>query len=258
MFGILFFGILGIGAFVYSCKNDADNARRRENSRQNGQDYYMDNIGKDRRVDNNHQVVRVFKNCNGSDRADDVLMDLKTGQVLHNYSEDKRRIEREEINKAINENISRREKARKKGEYAYRAYDEHPIIDGFYEDMHAAMYLRNPYNLSERERNGADHVRRVSDNLLLTKKTLEYGYGNHVYRDGRCELVLYCPRAEERDDKETIYKLAQLNWKTIKEWDTESFYRTMWHECSNPEPFPTSAEVEAYARKIGAYLDTGE
>ena len=239
MWGLLFFAVLGIGGFIYSCKNDAEDTRDRQKRREEGEAYYFDHIGRQRRVDNNHQVMRAVQR-NGTYR-DDVMMDMKTGQVLHNYSNDKRQERMKWEQEQQRESNKRREAARAAGKYSYRTCKEPPITCGLYDDLHSYPYSQDPLYIETYHY--AYHDRRVSDNLLMKGSC----------NDARCGFVLFNEEAEKNNDIEWINKHVDWNWRIINNWDNECRYS--WRENT---PYPTAAEVEKYAREIGAYLDKRE
>lgn len=232
MFGVLFFLIIIIGCFANSCKTDYESNKRREQSRQNGSDTYFDYNGKCRLVSNNHQIDRTIRVVNGE--LDHVLIDTKTEQILHNYSEDERNAEKQKVIELRNKNEEAKNKARTKGEYKYVEVSKTPISSGFYEDFSDIQfgYCKNIYR-----------KRRVSDDLLLSK-TCDY----RCWVDARCNFGLWSQNAEKQNDIERLRELAASNWKKILRWESNREY---WKEKS---PYPTKEEAEAYAKKIGAYL----
>jgi len=229
MWGLLFFIIIGIGCFVSSCKIDSENARRREQSKQDGKDTYFDYNGKPRLVNNNHQIDRTIRLVNGE--LDHVLIDTKTEKILHNYSEDKRQLERQKEINARSKDIEERREAKKEGRYFYAATGESRIKDGFYEDSPVNYLIR--------------HYRRVSDDLLLSENSRE---GNPI-QEARCEFYIWAGNAEKCNDLKTLRELAARNWEKVLNWDSK-FNRGFRHD----NYFPTQAEAEAYARRLNAYF----
>lgn len=241
MWGLLFFAALGIGSFVHACKNADEDGRSRQNSSEKGDEYYLDRLGCQRRVDNNHQVVRTFDESKGY-HLDDVLMDVQTGQILHNYSNDERAKRRAMESKQNVENKKYREDARKRGSYYYLAYYEPPVACGLYHDLYAEQYKREPISVYYWHYPRC-HYRRVSDNLLMSS------HG----REARFNLILYNEKAEKNNDINIINQCVDINWRIINTWEEQA--HIYWHENT---PYPTAAEVEEYARKVGAYLEYRE
>ena len=228
MWGLLFFGVIGIGCFINSCKTDYENTKRREQSKQNGGETYFDYNGKCRLVSNNHQIDRTLRVVNGE--LDHVLIDTKTEKILHNYSEDKRIAERQKAYEKSVKDSEERRQAREEGRYFYAATGESRIINGFYEDS-PVNYLIH-------------HYRRVGDNLLLHKDCRE----GEPIREARCEFYIWAGRAEERKDMKVLRELAARNWWKLLKWDKE---REWWKEKGY---YPTKAEAEEYARSLDAYM----
>ena len=58
MLGLIAIIVFVIGYFIFSCKNSAENSHSKQNARNGGQNYYLDWEGKQRRIDNDHQVLQ--------------------------------------------------------------------------------------------------------------------------------------------------------------------------------------------------------
>lgn len=241
--GVFVLIILGFGYFIYSCKNDVINNNKRERGRANNDKYYVDQKGKLRLVENNHEVLWTIDNVNGN--MDRVLLDMTSNQILRNKSEEVRQEKRDRNEKNRQETIRFREKAKSEGRYFYSTSSEPPVCSGLYEDFYANLYRKNP---TRAEYNWyVCHYRRVSDDLLLEKDTCTY----HPIKEAKFGLIIYDINAEKKKEKEKLTCHAEWNWKLIKEWESGKI-PIGWRE---DDYRPKASEVEAYARKIGAYLD---
>lgn len=118
MWGLFFIVFFCIGAFIHSCKNDIENTKSKQNAINNNQKYYLDWRGSKRRVDNNHKVLQHVTDYRTGDKVD---LDMKTNEVLRNYSQEERTQENQEEHKWEEENRKAKEKAIKEGWYSYYA-----------------------------------------------------------------------------------------------------------------------------------------
>lgn len=107
MLGLLFFLI----AYVLWCKEQVDKYRYREKSRKEqwaeGNDFYWDNHGG--MYYDGHKVVDTYKN------GHDVLMDVKTHEILRDYTQERLDEEKKEEEERIN-------KAKREGRAYYTKY----------------------------------------------------------------------------------------------------------------------------------------
>lgn len=241
--GVFVLIVLGIGYFIHSCKNDIANNNKRERGRINNDKYYTDQKGKLRLVENNHEILWTVDNVNGN--IDRVLLDMTSNQVLRNKSEEERQEKRDRNERRKQETIESREIAKKEGRYFYTTALEPPVCSGLFEDFYASLYKKNP---ARAEYNWyAWHTRRVSDDLLLAKDTCTY----HPIKEAKYGLIVYDIEAEKKKNKEKLTCHAEWNWKLINDWKVGKV-PIGWKENDYR---PSGAEVEVYAREVGAYLD---
>lgn len=116
MWGLFFIAFFCIGAFIHSCKNDIENTKSKQNAINNNQNYYLDWQGSKRRVDNNHKVLQHVTDYRTGDKVD---LDMKTNEVLRNYSQEERTQKSQEEHNWKEENRIAKEKAIKEGRYYY-------------------------------------------------------------------------------------------------------------------------------------------
>ena len=234
-------GAIGIGAIVHSLKNDMENSDSRSNAANNGQKYYTDNHGKIRRVDNNHQVLR---HATGGTKYnwDTVDKDMETGQILHNYTQEKRDeifAEKREIQR---ENEKKKQEAIKQGLYWYSVKE--PPIEGYarrgdiryYEYQQRLKSVHGSEDLSRYE----SHNYRVSDGLLLQRDISHYD--SHPIKDFKYGLIVFESISERVGDLRKI--------KDHANWNREYCGYEWVHRNYNI----TEEQLLNYARKIGAYL----
>ena len=242
MWGLLFFAVLGAGAFIHACKNGTKSNEYRNQAKKNDQKYYFDNLGKQRSVDNNHLVSRTTRPINGN--WDDVMYDLTEEKVIYNYGNDERTKRQKEISGYNTSTAKKRKEAKEEGCYLYMTDKEPPIEDGEYSDgIYAGQYRKKPDKLDLVHYNR--HYRRVSDNLLLRQDSCLW----HPIREAKCDLFIWDDRAEKENDFKQLRKLAEHNWKKIEKWEDDERYRISWRGEKM-----SRGDVEAYARKINAYL----
>ena len=242
MLGLFVLAALGVGAMVHSCKNEAENTKDRNDAASRGQEYYLDNLGKTRSVKNNHQVLR--RTTGGTKyNWDTVDLDMKTGQVLRNYTQEKRDEISAEKRIIHEENKKSKQKAIEEGRYWYSVkeppierYSQYGARLNYYtyqHDLNSA--LRPMENLSCYEY----HKYRLSDGLLLEDKTCHSG----IVREFKCGFIVYDYKAEENGDEKKIMEHAKLNSSRCRSEFVQSKTKM------------TDAELFIYAKKIGAYLE---
>ena len=222
MFGLFMLGILGCGCVGAALKNAYHDGNNKQDSIRNNEPYYMDWQGSYRRVDNDHKVCIHTTSMKAN--WDKVDVDLKTGQILRNYSQEERNKIANREAEFAKENKERKEKALKEGRMWYSSYEitEHGLLlDRYY-----------PYEYV---------YRRVSDDLLISPKSRH----NEVMYDDKHEFILW--RNEEAYTRAymgfpSLETDIRLNWDKIK--------GEYWQKLHNM----TEHELEAYARKIGAIL----
>ncbi len=211
MFGIIMITALLIGGTIQACRNSISDDRSKQNAIDNNQYYYLDWQGHRRRVDNNHKVLIHVTDFNTGDKVD---MDMKTGQILKNYSEIERQKEKAKECEIHKENSINREKAKKEGRLWYSSYEKVRDTRVYYSPW---CYVK----------------KRVSDDLLLSDKST-----NTILYDRRFELAL----DNESLDEETKEKLRRRNVSLCNE---------EWF-CSLENI--TKEELLKYAKKIGALM----
>lgn len=249
MIGIVFILIALIGVFVESCKKDSYNAEKRNNAKLQGKPYYMDYNGNDRRVDNNHEVLRNMHDWSNGDRVD---IDVKTGEYLNRVPNEKR-VRRENWIKKCEEDAKRRKKeAIEKGQPFYYATVQIDDVSKYRSLPGSEIYLR------------------VSDDLPLDK---EYPIQKVSYKDETTGILsckdavvmrdynlgFYVGTEKDYDEKdyEFIERWKEYNWGTINyhlltgKASSGYIYNNGFFEKMD---YDTPEKKEAYARKIGAFL----
>lgn len=238
MWGLFVLAAMGIGAMVVSCKNDAENLNCRNEAKDNERKYYVDNLGKWRSVDNNHQVA--IRSCGGRKHNwDEVDVDMKTGTVLRNHTQEKRNEITNKKNEIRLKNEEAKQVAIKDGKYFYIA-NEPPIeryegssIEYYYYQKELGG-LTPIENLSYYE----DHKRRVEDDLLLEKDTVFW----RPIREFKTRLIVCDIEAEKKNDIEKINQHREWNRRQCR----CSFIQK---DCNM-----TEYELIEHAKKIGAYM----
>lgn len=238
MWGLFVLAAVGIGAMIHSCKNDIENTDCRNEAKNSGQKYYMDNLGKTRSVNNNHQVLR-HTTAGHKHNWDTVDLDIKTGQILHNYTQEKRDEISAEKRKIQEENKKSKQKALEEGRYWYSVKE--PPIEGYsrgikyYNHQNSLKSLHGLEDLSCYEY----HNYRFSDGLLLEDKVCHYG----VVQEFKGGFIVYDYEAEANGDVEKLKEHAKSNSYMCRS-DIHQFLKKM-----------TEAELIAHAKKVGAYLE---
>lgn len=211
MFGIILLASLVIGGTVHVCKNSLYDDKSKQQSVKENRNYYLDWQGYRRRVDNNHKVLIHVTDFKTGDKVD---MDMKTGEVLKNYSKALEIKEKEKENQIRSENIKRKQEAKNRGDLWYTSYEKINDTKVFYSPW---AYVK----------------KRVSDDLLLSNNST----GVILY-DNRFELAL----DNELLDEETKLKLAKRN---------KVLFDAQWlYQIENI----TKEELLRYAKKIGALI----
>ena len=248
MFGLVVIIVFIIGAYIESCKKDAYNGERRRNARQQGQQYYMDYNGNNRRVDNNHEVLLYMTDWSNGDRVD---IDVKTGEYINRIPNEEK-VRRENWIKKCKDNARKcKMEAIEKGQPFYSAIVQ---VDN------ARKYSTCP---------GEIVYLRVSDDLPL----IEYPIQDVSYKDKNTgislrkkmlvmkdyNLGLYVGKEKDYDEKdyEFIEKWKRENWSVIN-YDFLTGRARIGYIYDNgffeKMDYDTPEKKEAYARKIGAFL----
>lgn len=123
MFGALMAGVFLIGCAVTAIKNGSYNFESKNDAINNNQKYYMDWQGDYRRVDNGHRVLRHVKDFKTGDIVD---LDMKTNQILRNYSKEERIKEFAEQDAMKRERERAKEEALKNGLIVYESKEPLP------------------------------------------------------------------------------------------------------------------------------------
>ena len=223
MFGLFVIVIIGVIFLKEMLTNAFYDGMDRQKARDNGLPYYTDSQGTRRRVDNNHKVLEYVVHFeDGSwDKVDE---DAVTGQILRNYSQEKRNKEAEKEKERIEKNRKSKEEAIKNGRYQYSSLELGP----------------SEYQIKRGEYNYI--VRRCSDDLMVE------GYGYFVV-DARCGFVLW--RHESEYEKyPTLYSLdgdkqGNKKWFEVLCKDLDIMNRVT-HEFWKP----TKEELIEYVKKI--------
>ena len=211
MFGVLLLTTLVIGGTIHACKNSLYDEESRRQSINNDMYYYLDWQGHRRRVDNNHKVLIHVTDFKSGDKVD---MDMKTGEILKNYSEIERRKHKEKESEITKENLKRKEIAKKEGKLWYSSYEKIKDPKVYYSPW---RYVK----------------KRVSDDLLLSDKSTDV-----ILYDRTFELAL----DNELLDEEIKIKLIKRN---------RSLCNAEWlHHIENI----TKEDLFKYAKKIGALM----
>lgn len=250
MWGLVFLGVMGVGAFIESCRKDSYNAERRNNSRQHGNTYYMDYNGNTRRVDNNHEVLRNMTDWSNGDRVD---IDVKTGEYINRVQNSDRARRENWIKKCEERNKINKKEAIEKGKSFYWATVQ---VDD------AMKYSKHP---------GESVYHRVSDDLPLMSFPIKDVYikdkktGIKIPKEMLVmtdyNLGLHVGKERNYDEKdypiEIIEEWKRANWYIINEplhrgrANFSYIYNNGFFEQMN---YDTPEKKEAYARKIGAFL----
>lgn len=224
MFGILTLLVFICGCTFHACKNASWDEKNKRNAIANNESYYIDWQGNRRRVDNDHKVC--IHTTGLEYNWEKVDIDLKTGEVLKNYTQEQNVSIEAQKQKHIRRNIKEKETAIKEGRLWYSAYDFSKIL-----------FSTNNGYLYETV------WRRVSDDIILDKKRTthkrlyEEKFGLILWRDKKEYQKYYlgscCPSIEK--DKE-------YNWRCIKSKINQEQYNM------------TEQEIERYAREVKAIL----
>ena len=221
MFGAIMLGVITCGCVAQALKEASYDGNHRSKAGSNNQKYYMDFHGSDRRVDNNNKVMKYTIDFKTGDRVD---LDLKTGEVLRNYSQEKRNKDKRKELEFNEKNKNEREKAIKEGKYFYSSYEK--------TEYRMMMTPNTPYEYVKR---------RCIDNLLLHKDS-DY----RQVRDAKYGFLLY------RDPKEynQTYRYDPLTVEKDKEWNL------MHCRCKfiQEEHNMTYEELKAEAERLGAII----
>lgn len=223
------FGAIAIIIFICGCafhgfKNASFDGKSKRDAILNNEMYYMDWQGYQRRVDNEHKVC--IHTTGLEYNWDTVDIDLKTGEVLRNYTHEQAKSISIQKQKYTERNIKEKEKAIKEEKLWYPAYDFSKVLcstnGGF---LYEIVW------------------RRVSDDIILDKKRTT----NKVLYDDKFGLVLW------RDEK--TYHKHYLNYccNTIEK-DKEYNWRCIRSKINQERYNMTEQEIEEYARSINAIL----
>ena len=214
MFGLFVWVIIGVVWYVGLLKNARSDGQSIRNSKLNNDPYYTDWKGDVRRVDNNHKVLRytTSSKCN-YDRVD---IDLKTGEVLRNYSQEEREKIAAKEHKYYLDAQKDKEKAMEQGIPWYSSYESTENA----KNMHSA----HPYEYVHR---------RISDNLLVEANM-------EVMRDTKYNFILWRNEVCYKRYPE-IYSLEK-----DKEWNLKRIDYLVKYKNINKQ------ELEEYAKKIKA------
>ena len=222
MFGLFVVAIIGVIFIKEMLTNAYHDGQDRQKARDKGFRYYTDSQGTRRRVDNNH---KVFEHVPYTDDGswDMVDEDAVTGQILRNYSQEKRDKEAEKEKERIEKNRKSKEEAIAKGEMIYSSYELSP-----------STKTMNYF------------PRRVSDDLLLEEDAYYRYYYQHVLRDGRCRFVLWRSEDEYKEKSNIGYSVEKdihFNNLTYNNDDFYDYYNGgLWK--------PTRKELDEYVQKI--------
>lgn len=237
MWGLFILGAIGIGAMIHSLKNDTENASSRNNATNSGQKYYTDNYGKVRSVDTNHQVMR-YTTAGHKHNWDTVDKDMKTGQILRNYTQEKRDEISNEKRKIHEENLRSKKKAIEEGRYWYSVKE--PPIEG-YRGGSIAYYSYQRDIMENRLENLFNyeyHKYRISDDLLLDDDSTHY----QRIKEFKCQFVVYDPDVEKDGNLKKLNQHIEYN-----NYNCESSFSQ--NRCKM-----TEQEMREYAKKVGAYM----
>lgn len=221
MLGIFMLGVIGVGCLYQSCKNASEDGRNRQGAINRKDPYYIDWEGNCRRVDNGHKVCRYTTSMNAN--WDTVDVDLKTGEILRNHSQERRNEIKVREERFKRENMERKNKAIEEGKLWYNSYEANK------EKMARGAYYSYSFV-----------PRRVSDNLLLDERRTS----NVQMNENKFGLLLW--RDENQYKKyptiNSIEKDKEYNWRCINSKYKQEDYNM------------TAKEIEEYARKVGAIL----
>lgn len=237
MWGLLFLGIVGIGAIGGMMRNSIHDEENRNESIRSGDEVYIGSKGEWRRTDNGHQVLMgVIRNGNR------VNVDKKTGEILKNYSQiDRDRIEKEK-QEIKRKNKESKDEAKKKGRYFYSC-KEPPIEKGEYGCAEDSIIQVTNYKLALREVKSYSnltmyyvyHKRRTVDDLLI------YFDNDGTIRDLFSGLIIKA--SATRLSYRTIEELIKENDKIINSKEVQT-------KCNM-----TSSQLRQRTKKIGAYIE---
>lgn len=226
MVGLLVFFIISLVCLKEIINNSYYNDKSKREAIDKNKQYYLDWRGNTRRVDNNHKVC--MHTTTGYGDWDTVDIDLKTGEVLRNYTQEEidEIVERER--KFFQEAQKNKEEAIKTGRLYYSSY----------EPTGRMLQINKTYPY--------EYVyRRVTDDLLLDSQKTN---SNQIY-DAKYGFILW---RNEKQYKEhpTIYSIE--NDKRHNQWILS---QTNFLEYGTCKPFIVSRqELEEYAKKNGAIL----
>jgi len=232
MWGLFVIIIFLIGAFVHSCKNGIEDNRSKQNAKNANQKYYLDWHGKQRRIDNNHRILEHVTDYRTGDKVD---LDMKTNEILRNYSQEERLKRQQEELSWAEDNKKEKEKAIKEGRYAYSSKEKRkdPTIGIL------------PWEYFQR---------RVSDNLLLEvdKNVIDYSVPRNDIRHNRSVYV-------DAKYKFRLYECGIDARKNLKYLEADDKYNR-WrcdYLANEGNSGMTKDELFQYAKNIGAIFVKG-
>lgn len=234
MWGLFILAFFCIGAFVHSCKNDIEDAKSKKNAINNNQNYYLDWQGSKRRVDNNHKVLEHVTDYRTGDKVD---LDMKTNEVLRNYSQEERQNQHSEEQKWAEDNREAKEKAIREGWYTYYAKTRTSPGD--------SKIL--PYEYVDR---------RVKDDLLVQDKKVP----NDVFiktEIGKCERTI-CVDAKYKFRLYEYSEKARSSRDVLRDDDKYNKWLCTYLVKENRTDM-TEEQLLTYAKKIGAiFIEEGK
>ena len=248
MWGLMFLGVMGAGAFVESCRKGSYNAERRNNSRNQGKQYYMDYNGNTRRVDNDHEVLQYMTDWSNGDRVD---IDVKTGEYI-NRVPNSDRVRKENWIKECEEKAKKSKKeAIEKGETFYVSTVQ--VDDASKHSMYpgTSVYHRVSDDLPLEDFPIKDvNIKSKMTGLSIRKRMI-------VMKDYNLGFYVGTEKDYNKEDYPLIEEWKKLNWYIINEplhrgkASFKYIYNNGFFEQMN---YDTPEKKEAYARKIGAFL----
>lgn len=242
MWGLIAIIVFVIGYFIFSCRNSAEDSRSKQNAKDANQKYYLDWEGKKRRIDNDHQFLQHVTDYRTGDKVD---LDMKTNEVLRNYSQEERVHNQIEAERYRKEGLESKEKSLREGYYTYHVKERH--VD------EAVLASLLPWTTDvERERRTVswEYVnRRVSDDLLVRDEKVQNDafIKTEIGRSERnvCIDAQYKFRLYEYSEK------ARTSRNVLRDDDKYNRWLCSYLIKENKVDM-TEEELFAYAKSIGA------